>query len=166
MERVDCGQPFAVIVDYAHTEDALQSLLETIAPLCNGSVHLVFGCGGSRDRTKRAPMGRVAASLADHVYLTSDNPRDEPPDAIIASVMEGVASVEGGERRTRPIVDRREAIAESLDAAGPDDVVIVAGKGHETKQIFADRAEPFDDREVCRELLGCASGAEDEPCRR
>lgn len=166
MERVDCGQPFAVIVDYAHTEDALQSLLETIAPLCEGSVHLVFGCGGSRDRGKRAPMGRVAARLAHRVYLTSDNPRDEDPAAIIASVTEGIASVSGGPERTRTIVDRRDAIAAALGAAGAGDVVVVAGKGHETTQIFRDRTEPFDDREVCRELLASRKSSGGAPCRR
>lgn len=163
MERVDCGQPFAVIVDYAHTEDALRSLLETIAPLCEGAVHLVFGCGGSRDRSKRAPMGRVAARLADRVLVTSDNPRDEAPQAIIDSVMQGVAEVPGGAERTRAIVDRREAIAAGLESAGPADVVVVAGKGHEATQVFADRVERFDDRRVCRELLGCS---EDETCLR
>jgi UDP-N-acetylmuramoyl-L-alanyl-D-glutamate--2,6-diaminopimelate ligase len=152
MERVDAGQDFVVLVDYAHTDDALRNLLETVRALEPRRVITLFGCGGDRDRTKRPLMGAVAARLSDAVVVTSDNPRSEPPEAIIEEILRGL---NGGRRAERHVVvDRREAIGRALELAGPGDVVVLAGKGHETYQVLRDRSVPFDDREVAREWLG------------
>jgi UDP-N-acetylmuramoyl-L-alanyl-D-glutamate--2,6-diaminopimelate ligase len=149
-ETVDAGQSFAVVVDYAHTPAGLeQVLLAARAVAAGGRVLLVFGCGGDRDAAKRPAMGEVAARLADHAVLTTDNPRREGPAAIAAAVLAGVARP--GVVDVEP--DRRQAIARALAAAGPGDVVVVAGKGHETEQVLADRTIPFDDRVVAREEL-------------
>jgi UDP-N-acetylmuramoyl-L-alanyl-D-glutamate--2,6-diaminopimelate ligase len=153
VERVDRGQPFTVLVDYAHTEAALGSLLQWVRELTPGAVRLVFGCGGDRDQGKRFGMGRSAAESADQLYLTSDNPRSEDPLAILNQVERGVASVAGAERRCSTIVDRRDAIQAAVEAAAADDVVLIAGKGHETTQSFGDRVEPFDDRLVAARAL-------------
>jgi UDP-N-acetylmuramoyl-L-alanyl-D-glutamate--2,6-diaminopimelate ligase len=150
-ERVNAGQDFAVIVDYAHTDDALKNLLETVRELKPRRLITVFGCGGDRDRTKRPLMGAVAARLSDVVVVTSDNPRSEPPEAIIEEIQRGMNGSRRGERYA--IVDRREAIARALEMAGPGDAVVIAGKGHETYQVLRDRTVPFDDRQVARELL-------------
>ena len=148
-EEVDEGQPFTVIVDYAHTPDALANVLRTARGL---GVHVicVFGAGGDRDRDKRPQMGRVASEHADVAIVTSDNPRSEDPRAIIDQIVAGAA----GRLDVEP--DRRRAIELALDAARPGDVVVIAGKGHEQGQEFADRKLPFDDREVARELLRSA----------
>ena len=138
-----------VVVDYAHTPQGLERLLGSLRPLGARRVITVFGCGGERDRAKRPEMGRVASELSDLSIVTSDNPRSEPPDAIIDAIIAGVVASADVERE----VDRRAAIARALDAARPGDVVVVAGKGHENTQVFADRVVPFDDREVVRELL-------------
>jgi len=150
-ERVDGGGPVAVVVDYAHTPDGLEKVLRAARQLAgDGRVVVVFGAGGDRDHAKRPAMGEAAARLADVAVLTSDNPRSEDPLAIIAEVSAGV---------TRPEAlvvepDRRAAIALALDTARPGDVVVVAGKGHETVQVFAGgHVVPFDDRAVARELL-------------
>jgi UDP-N-acetylmuramoyl-L-alanyl-D-glutamate--2,6-diaminopimelate ligase len=153
MERVDRGQPFGVIVDYAHTEAALAALLGFVRELAAGSVRLVFGCGGERDRGKRETMGRIAAEGADAVYLTSDNPRGEDAQQIVAAVQRGVATVSGGAERCTTIADRGEAIRAAAAAAEAGDVVLIAGKGHESTQTFADRVEPFDDRLVAAQAL-------------
>jgi UDP-N-acetylmuramoyl-L-alanyl-D-glutamate--2,6-diaminopimelate ligase len=145
-EAVDEGQPFAVLVDYAHTPDSLENVLRTARDLAQGRVICVFGCGGDRDRGKRPLMGRIATDLADLAIVTSDNPRSEEPDAIIAEILEGA-----GDAEVEP--DRREAIARAVGAAGEGDVVVIAGKGHEQGQQFADHTIPFDDREVAREAL-------------
>jgi UDP-N-acetylmuramoyl-L-alanyl-D-glutamate--2,6-diaminopimelate ligase len=151
LERVQTGQDFSVIVDYAHTDDALKKLLETVRQLGPRRVITVFGCGGDRDRTKRPLMGAVAARLSDVVVVTSDNPRSEPPEAIIEQIQRGM---NGGRKAERlAIVDRREAIRRALDMAQPQDAVVIAGKGHETTQQLRDRTVPFDDRLVVRELL-------------
>jgi UDP-N-acetylmuramoyl-L-alanyl-D-glutamate--2,6-diaminopimelate ligase len=150
LERVDGGGPFAVFVDYAHTETALQRVLEHLAPFTSGRLIVVFGCGGERDRGKRAAMGAVASDLADVVFLTNDNPRSEDPQAILDAILEGM-----GERRAEARVepDRRAAIGAAVAEARPGDVVLVAGKGHETVQIVGREARPFDDRAVAREAL-------------
>ena len=145
-EAVDEGQPFAVLVDYAHTPDSLENVLRTARDLAQSRVICVFGCGGDRDRGKRPLMGRIAAELADLAVVTSDNPRSEEPEAIIAEILEGA-----GDAEVEP--DRREAIARAIGQAAEGDVVVIAGKGHEQGQQFADRTIPFDDREVAREAL-------------
>ncbi len=161
-ERVDEGQGFLVVVDYAHTDDALARVLGAVAEFARGRILTVFGCGGDRDRGKRPKMGRVAASMSDQVYVTSDNPRTERPEAILAEVVPGVeAAVADGARRPagvgvfayRVIANRREAIFEAIRAARAGDVVVIAGKGHEDYQIVGDRKLHFDDREVAREAL-------------
>jgi UDP-N-acetylmuramoyl-L-alanyl-D-glutamate--2,6-diaminopimelate ligase len=145
-EAVDEGQSFAVLVDYAHTPDSLENVLRTARDLAQNRVICVFGCGGDRDRSKRPVMGRIATKLADLAIVTSDNPRSEEPEAIIAEILEGA-----GEAEIEP--DRREAIARGVAAAAEGDVVVIAGKGHEQGQQFADRTIPFDDREVARDAL-------------
>ena len=161
-EAVDEGQPFTVLVDYAHTPDSLANVLEAARELLAQSEHgdgrliCVFGAGGDRDRDKRPKMGAAARRLADHVIVTSDNPRSEDPDAIIASIVEGAEQVPAPERRSSLAVDpdRRAAIAAALAAAGPHDIVVIAGKGHEQGQeLAAGRKIPFDDRQVAREQL-------------
>jgi len=147
-ELVDEGQPFAVLVDYAHTPDSLASVLSAARALSDGTLHVVFGCGGDRDRGKRPLMGEIAARLADHAIVTSDNPRSEDPDAIIFEILAGMPP--GAEHE----VDRRSAIARALEGAHDGDVVVIAGKGHEHGQEFSgSRKLPFDDVEVARELL-------------
>jgi UDP-N-acetylmuramoyl-L-alanyl-D-glutamate--2,6-diaminopimelate ligase len=151
MEVIDAGQPFRVVVDFAHTPDALAGLLAELRGVTRGRVIVVFGCGGDRDREKRPLMGRAAAEGADLVVVTTDNPRSEPPEAIIAAVVAGVPVPRRGNLVTE--ADRRAAIALAFDAAGPGDVVVVAGKGHETTQTVAGERRPFDDRVVARMLL-------------
>jgi UDP-N-acetylmuramoyl-L-alanyl-D-glutamate--2,6-diaminopimelate ligase len=154
-EPVDEGQPFTVVVDYAHTPDSLDNVLREarrIAEQSRGRVLCAFGCGGDRDRGKRPLMGAVAARNADVVVVTSDNPRSEDPHAIVGAIVEGVLAT----RSSGPdaiLVDRREAIRAVCAAARPGDVVVIAGKGHETGQEFADETLPFDDREEARSAL-------------
>jgi UDP-N-acetylmuramoyl-L-alanyl-D-glutamate--2,6-diaminopimelate ligase len=150
-----------VIVDYAHTDDALKNLLETARPLAAGRVVTVFGCGGDRDRTKRPLMGAVAARLSDLVIVTSDNPRSEDPAGIIEEIRRGIVMpsdrvMPKGQRATAStaIVDRREAIEKAIRDARPGDLVVIAGKGHEKYQVIGDRTLPFDDAEVARMALG------------
>jgi UDP-N-acetylmuramoyl-L-alanyl-D-glutamate--2,6-diaminopimelate ligase len=152
LERVDAGQDFTVVVDYAHTDDALKNLLETVRALQPHRVITVFGCGGDRDRSKRPLMGAVASRLSDVVIVTSDNPRSEPPEVIIEEVKRGMNGGRGATRHA--IVDRREAISKALDLAEPGDAVVIAGKGHEAYQVVRDKQLPFDDRLVTLELLG------------
>jgi UDP-N-acetylmuramoyl-L-alanyl-D-glutamate--2,6-diaminopimelate ligase len=149
-EPVDAGQDFAVIVDYSHKPDALDNVLRTAREMAAGRLIVVVGAGGDRDRGKRPLMGAAAARHADIVVVTSDNPRNEDPEAIVAAVAEGAGVREGIER----IVDRRAAIERAIGLAGHGDVVVIAGKGHETYQEFeGGRKVPFDDREVAREAL-------------
>ena len=146
-ELVDEGQPFTVLVDYAHTPEALENVLVAARGLDAGRVLCVFGCGGDRDRGKRPIMGEIAGRLADVAIVTSDNPRSEEPRAIIEEIVAGA----GGGLEIEP--DRREAIMRAVEEAEPGDVVLIAGKGHEQGQQFRDRTVPFDDREVAREAL-------------
>jgi UDP-N-acetylmuramoyl-L-alanyl-D-glutamate--2,6-diaminopimelate ligase len=141
--------PCAVLRDYAHTPDALERVLEALRPLTAGRVILVFGAGGDRDRGKRPLMGAVAEQLADVVIVTSDNPRTEDPDAIIDEIEEGMS----GARHQR-FTDRRAAIARALELAAPEDIVLLAGKGHEVYQVIGEERLPFDERQVVSELLG------------
>jgi UDP-N-acetylmuramoyl-L-alanyl-D-glutamate--2,6-diaminopimelate ligase len=157
IERVDVGQDFTVLVDYAHTDDALKNLLESVRELHPRRLITVFGCGGDRDRSKRPLMGAVAARLSDVVILTSDNPRSEPPEAIIEEVRRGIPPARADE--TEVIVDRREAIAHALELGREGVVIVIAGKGHETYQVLRDRTVPFDDRQVVREVLARPAGA-------
>jgi UDP-N-acetylmuramoyl-L-alanyl-D-glutamate--2,6-diaminopimelate ligase len=161
MEPVDRGQPFAVYVDYAHTDAALEAALRSAREVVGGGkVAVVFGCGGDRDAGKRPLMGKVAGELADLVIATSDNPRSEDPLAILAAVEEGLKA--SGNRGYRLIPDRREAIREALAAAGPGWAVVVAGKGHEREQIVGDKRLPFSDLEeigkALEERFGSAVG--------
>ena len=147
-EPVDEGQAFTVLVDYAHTPEALDNVLRAARELTDGRVHVVFGAGGDRDRAKRPLMGKAAAALADRVVVTSDNPRSEDPHAIIEEILAGT----GPDVESEP--DRRRAIALAVSSADPGDVVVVAGKGHEQGQEFEDgRKLPFDDVTVAREAL-------------
>jgi UDP-N-acetylmuramoyl-L-alanyl-D-glutamate--2,6-diaminopimelate ligase len=157
------GDDIAVVVDYAHTDDALKNLLETARALSAGRLITVFGCGGDRDRTKRPLMGAVGGRLSDVLIVTSDNPRTEDPAAIIDEVLRGIP---GGDRASaRPsrnglrapevlaIVDRRDAVTKAVDVARAGDLVIVAGKGHEKTQVIGERELPFDDVAVSRDAL-------------
>jgi UDP-N-acetylmuramoyl-L-alanyl-D-glutamate--2,6-diaminopimelate ligase len=147
-ETVDEGQPFAVLVDYAHTPDSLDNVLRAARRLTDARLHVVFGCGGDRDRGKRPLMGEIARRLADRVIVTSDNPRSEDPEAIIAEILEG-----SGQNVIHD-ADRHAAIAQALAEAAPGDVVVIAGKGHEQGQEFAGGHKiPFDDVTVAREIL-------------
>jgi UDP-N-acetylmuramoyl-L-alanyl-D-glutamate--2,6-diaminopimelate ligase len=149
-EKIDEGQPFLVFVDYAHKYDALKNVLRTARPLARERVIVVFGCGGDRDRTKRPLMGEAAGTLSDLVVLTSDNPRSEDPISIMNDVMVGL------QKAGRPYlteVDRGAAIRRALGEARAGDVVVIAGKGHETYQVLKDRTVSFDDREVARAVL-------------
>jgi UDP-N-acetylmuramoyl-L-alanyl-D-glutamate--2,6-diaminopimelate ligase len=151
-ERVDAGQPFTVLVDYAHTPDALSTVLEEARSLAAGNqVIVVFGCGGDRDREKRPLMGMAAGNNADLAIVTSDNPRTEEPEAIAEQVVGGMHDVPA---EVLVEIDRRDAIALALDRARAGDVVVVAGKGHETGQTIGTTTRPFDDRAVAREELG------------
>ncbi len=155
-EAVVAGQPFHVIVDYAHTPDGLEQVLRAAREVAAGHrVHVVFGCGGDRDASKRGPMGAAAAGLADRVYITNDNPRSEDPGAIIDAIMTGIPDA-GARRAERTLLvepDRRAAIATAIASAEPGDVVVIAGKGHETTQTTGDTVVPFDDRIVARDIL-------------
>jgi UDP-N-acetylmuramyl tripeptide synthase len=154
----DPADDVRVIVDYAHTDDALKNLLETARPLATGRIVTVFGCGGDRDRTKRPLMGAVAARLSDLVIVTSDNPRGEDPEKIIEEIRRGIVMpadriAPKGQRAGTPslaIVDRREAIEKAIRDAARGDLLLIAGKGHEKYQVIGDRTQPFDDVEVAR----------------
>ncbi len=150
VEAIEAGQDFLVLVDYAHKPDGLEKVLRTARPLAAGRVIVVMGCGGDRDRAKRPMMGRVATSHADLTVITSDNPRSEDPIAIIGEIEPG-AKAGGGRYVIEP--DRRAAIRLALSEARAGDVIVIAGKGHETYQELADRTVPFDDRVVAEEEL-------------
>jgi UDP-N-acetylmuramoyl-L-alanyl-D-glutamate--2,6-diaminopimelate ligase len=149
LEQVPANRGFRVLVDYAHTDDALRNVLQTLRPFTKGRLILVFGCGGNRDIGKRAVMGSVADKLADYSVITTDNPRTEDPLSIIDHIDRGFESPENH----CSVPDRAEAISHALKMAKKGDVVLVAGKGHETFQEFANTTVPFDDRQVVARLL-------------
>jgi UDP-N-acetylmuramoyl-L-alanyl-D-glutamate--2,6-diaminopimelate ligase len=151
IEKLDIPENFKIFVDYAHTAEALRNVLSTLAELTRGRVIVVFGCGGDRDQGKRKPMGQVACELADYSILTTDNPRTEDPREILKQVEESFTSTGCG--RYQVLEDRREAIERALDIARPGDTVLIAGKGHETYQEFADTVVPFSDRQVVEEYF-------------
>jgi UDP-N-acetylmuramyl-tripeptide synthetase len=152
MERLVSRTGFTVVIDYAHTEDALRQVMTTLRKLKPNRLITLFGCGGDRDRTKRPLMGEAAAQLSDEVIVTSDNPRSEDPARIALDVEVGLRRVRSGHYQI--ILEREEAIARAFALAQPGDIVLIAGKGHERVQILADRTVPFDDREAARRLLG------------
>jgi UDP-N-acetylmuramoyl-L-alanyl-D-glutamate--2,6-diaminopimelate ligase len=159
-EPVDAGQDFAVLVDYAHTPDSLENVLRAARDIAEGRVISLFGAGGDRDRGKRPLMGEISARLADVTLVTSDNPRSEEPAEIVAEIVAGVPPAALSDGSVHVEVDRRAAIEQALSLAMPDDVVVIAGKGHEQGQELADgRREPFDDVTVARELLTGRVGA-------
>jgi UDP-N-acetylmuramoyl-L-alanyl-D-glutamate--2,6-diaminopimelate ligase len=151
METIDAGQDFLVVVDYAHTPDSIRVVLRGARSLAAGRVIVVFGCGGDRDRAKRAPMGQAATSSADLSVITTDNPRSEDPLVIIGEIVPG-AVAGGGDYVVEP--DRRDAIRLALRDAKPGDIVVIAGKGHEPYQEVAGTVVPFDDRSIARDELG------------
>ena len=164
LEKIDSGD-FSVIIDYAHTDDALKNVLATLKPLCKGNLRVVFGCGGDRDKTKRPRMARVAEQLADFIIVTSDNPRTEDPEAIIDDIVTGferrppakntVLRDTIHEIRDTKVVepDRKRAIELAISAAEKDDIVLIAGKGHETYQIIGTRKFDFSDKQVAQQCL-------------
>ena len=152
-ELIEEGQDFAVVVDYAHTPDGLENILQTAKKIVENRILVVFGCGGDRDATKRPIMGRIAAQFGDRVFVTSDNPRTEDPVQIVKDVEVGVREGLHDDVTYEVIVDRREAIHKAIAEATTGDVVIIAGKGHEDYQILKDETIHFDDREVAREAL-------------
>ena len=156
-ELVRGGQDFAVIVDYAHTPDGLENIINTARKICDKKIITVFGCGGDRDRTKRPIMGRIAAELSDIVIATSDNPRTEDPAFILSQVVEGVEEA-CGDKQHESIIDRKEAIFRAVRLAEAGDIVVIAGKGHEDYQILKDKTIHFDDKEVAMEAIKAKLG--------
>lgn len=156
LERIEAGQPFPILVDYAHTEEALRSVLTQLRAATRRRILLVFGCGGDRDRTKRPRMGQVAEELADRVIVTSDNPRSEDPRQIAGEISAGM---KGQATPWEMVLDRRQAIRTALKSMEADGLLLIAGKGHETGQIVKDRVIPFDDRAVVREWLRAEESA-------
>jgi UDP-N-acetylmuramoyl-L-alanyl-D-glutamate--2,6-diaminopimelate ligase len=152
-ELVDCGQPFAVVVDYAHTPDGLENVLTAAKAITTKRLISVFGCGGDRDRTKRPIMGEIGTRYSDLAVITSDNPRTEEPDQIITEVLAGVQRASSSDHSYKVLVDRRQAIKYAIEEAKPGDVVVIAGKGHETYQIIGKTKYDFDDRLVAAEAL-------------
>jgi UDP-N-acetylmuramoyl-L-alanyl-D-glutamate--2,6-diaminopimelate ligase len=153
VEAVDAGQSYAVIVDYAHTPDGLENVLKTVKEFATGRVLTVFGCGGDRDRTKRPIMGRLAAQYSDHVIVTSDNPRTEDPALILVDIEQGIIDDTTHTSTYELEVDRRAAIQKAIEMASPHDVVLIAGKGHETYQLIGHETHDFDDRKVAKEAI-------------
>lgn len=152
-ELVDCGQTFSVIVDYAHTPDGLENILKTAQEFAKRRIIIVFGCGGDRDRTKRPIMGRLAVKYADIIIATSDNPRTEDPAQILDEVEKGIREALTAGKVYEKIIDRKTAILRAIGMAEQDDIILIAGKGHETYQILKDRTISFDDREVARAAI-------------
>jgi UDP-N-acetylmuramoyl-L-alanyl-D-glutamate--2,6-diaminopimelate ligase len=151
LEKVDFDGDFTVLIDYAHTDDALKNVLTTLRPLCKGKLRVLFGCGGDRDRTKRPRMAAVAEQLADYIIVTSDNPRSEPPELIIGEIMTGF------EKPTDDSIfvelEREDAIKHAIKTACKDDIILIAGKGHETYQIIGDKKIEFSDAKIVKKYL-------------
>jgi len=150
VETVDIGKDYTVIIDYAHSPDSLENILVTVKDFAKGRVICLFGCGGDRDRMMRPMMGEISGRLADYTIITSDNPRTENPEDIVKDIEEGIKKTDG---KYCIIVNRRDAIKHALEIARKDDVIILAGKGHETYQTFKDKTIHFDEREIVRELI-------------
>jgi UDP-N-acetylmuramoyl-L-alanyl-D-glutamate--2,6-diaminopimelate ligase len=148
LEKVSAKEKFLVFVDYAHTEDGLKNVIGALRGLCSGKIIVVFGCGGERDRTKRPKMGKTVTEMSDYAIITNDNPRSEEPQSIINDIIKGIKN-----NNYCVIFDRKEAISKSFSLAGPGDIVLIAGKGHEGYQVIKDKMIAFDDREVARECL-------------
>ncbi|WP_426403404.1 UDP-N-acetylmuramoyl-L-alanyl-D-glutamate--2,6-diaminopimelate ligase [Streptomyces sp. R-07] len=164
LERVEAGQPYLAVVDYAHKTDAVESVLRSLREVTEGRLHVVIGCGGDRDTTKRGPMGAATARLADTAVLTSDNPRSEDPLVILSAMLAGASEVPAGERGDVLVEpDRAAAIAAAVARARPGDTVLVAGKGHEQGQEIAGVVRPFDDREVLRAAILSEQTQQDAP---
>jgi UDP-N-acetylmuramoyl-L-alanyl-D-glutamate--2,6-diaminopimelate ligase len=151
LQRVGPPGDFGVFVDYAHTDDALRNVLESLRPLATGKLIVVFGCGGNRDRMKRPRMAAAAEHYADRIFITSDNPRDEDPMSIIEEIMTGLGS--DGHQKSRVQADRRLAIRAAIEAAESGDIVLIAGKGHENYQTIGGQSRPFDDAAEARQAL-------------
>lgn len=149
-EIVDCGKDFTLLIDYAHTPDGLENILESVRKFAKGRVVVVFGCGGDRDKTKRPKMGRIAGRIADFCIVTSDNPRSEEPDAIIRDILEGMNDAIA---EYVVVENRRDAIEYAIKHARKDDVIVLAGKGHEDYQILKNETIHFDEREVIKDIL-------------
>jgi UDP-N-acetylmuramoyl-L-alanyl-D-glutamate--2,6-diaminopimelate ligase len=153
VEAVKAGQSFAVIVDYAHTPDGLENVLRAVQQFAEQRIICVFGCGGDRDRTKRPLMGQIAAKYADYIVITSDNPRTEQPELILKDIEEGLTNSSIDTGKYELIADRKAAIQKAVEMASPGDVVLIAGKGHETYQDINGVKHPFDDRIVAKEAI-------------
>ena len=138
-----------VIIDYAHTPDGLKKVLQSIKKLCKGKLITVFGCGGDRDRSKRPLMGSIAEEFSDYVFITSDNPRSEDPEKIVSEILKGTEKRD----QIKIDIDRFKAINESIKFANKEDIVLIAGKGHEDYQILNDKVINFDDRKIAQKLL-------------
>ncbi|MCB0339326.1 MAG: UDP-N-acetylmuramoyl-L-alanyl-D-glutamate--2,6-diaminopimelate ligase, partial [Bdellovibrionales bacterium] len=156
LEKVPNQYGLGLFVDYSHTPDALKQALQTLRTLSRGKLTVVFGCGGDRDREKRPEMGRIALQEADQVVITSDNPRNEPPESIVNDILAGI-SQSAGSGSVQVVVDRSSAILKALRLMKTGDVLLVAGKGHEDYQIIGDRRIYFSDREEILSHLGCLS---------
>lgn len=151
IEVVPCDKDFTIIIDYAHSPDGLENIITSLKEIARGRVVTVFGCGGDRDRTKRPKMGKIAAELSDFCVVTSDNPRSENPSEIIKDILEGMAGID---TPYEVVEQRRDAIAYAIENAQKDDIILLAGKGHETYQILPTGTIHFDEREVVAEILG------------
>ncbi len=149
-EVVALPAPYTVIIDYAHTPDGLENIIKTVRDFAKGRIITLFGCGGDRDREKRPKMGKIAATLSDFCVVTSDNPRSEDPERIMADILHGMG---GMEERYTSIVNRREAIKSAMQSARAGDAIILAGKGHETYQILADKTIDFDEKKIVKEIF-------------
>jgi len=151
LEKVDFDGDWTVLIDFAHTDDALKNVLSTLKPLCRGKLIVVFGCGGNRDRTKRPRMAGVAEKLADFVIVTSDNPRTERPEDIINEIVAGFENPNSQTIKIEP--DRRKAVELAIKTAATNDIVLIAGKGHENYQIIGTKKNNFSDKKIALEYL-------------